>query len=310
MGEVHQTEEVLETNETDSNARANIDKQLDDSSSEASTEQSEGEVHQTKLTQPDEVQRPLEKRVDSIEDGATARLDDNLQQDPKLVSRKKRSAKVLKSKPQEIQGGPSKQPRLRRAAAFKHLDEKYFDDAYWAGSLKHKTPARMKYDTVAETFWICLVDGSTFTPAKSQNNVDDYDERLINQARNRPDEWVGCSLGDPGDDEAPSSLQTRVRTIYQQHIQRFCLTQCLASALFYCGFTHGASIIDSQKRVFALLPFDEALQRLKDLMSNLVPLIGRATIYNQKKIATRKCTTNLGPSRGKYCFPNLFHTQL
>ena len=191
----------------------------------------------------------------------------------------KRTGKASKQKPKE----QTKRPRVPRGKALQEFNEAYFDSQYWARTLKHKTPARMKYDPVSNTYWICFVHTDGFSRAKPVDDLDEYDDILINQARNRPDVWVGCSIGDPRDEEAPASISTRVRTIYQQHNQRFCLIQCLASALFYCGFKEEAATLDSQKRIFALLTYDDALQRLIDLMPNLVPVIGRATFYNKKK---------------------------
>ncbi len=96
-----------------------------------------------------------------------------------------------------------------------------------------------------------------------------------------PDIWVGNSLGDPSDGHAPDHLRTKVRTIYQQHNRDFCLPYSLASALFYCGFDAAASILASQANFFANLHLEDALSKLKELMSNLVPEIGRATMFGQ-----------------------------
>jgi hypothetical protein len=118
-----------------------------------------------------------------------------------------------------------------------------------------------------------------------------YDAKLVNQARKVPDVWHGCSIGDSIECTIPTDLRTSVHVLYQQLNRRFCLSYSLASALFYCGFDIAARILDSQARVFASLLFDDQLNRIKDLMPGLVPLIGRPTLYNQRRCRNKKKKT-------------------
>ena len=198
-------------------------------------------------------------------------------------------------------------------------DADFFDKMYHSNGLRHKQPARMKYNSVTGRYWICFVNGIQFTKAQELNdqNMKDYDPILIQAARKRPNEWVGCSIadprwvGDPCNDNAPESLKTKQRTIYQQHNQKFCLTFSLASALCYCGYNMEAEVLASQAPVFAKYSREEFLRRLLDLMVNLVPLIGRPTIFNKKRIQrkterARDLKAEFLP--GTCCFPNSCHT--
>ena len=98
-----------------------------------------------------------------------------------------------------------------------------------------------------------------------------------------PTMWTGNTPGAPGDgNPAPADLSTKVPTIYQQHGNRFCLTYSLASALFYCGFKDEAAVLSSLANTFSTLHFDQAIQSLIDFVQNLVPQIGRPTIYQRR----------------------------
>ncbi|MFO0524541.1 MAG: hypothetical protein ACK515_29485, partial [bacterium] len=78
-------------------------------------------------------------------------------------------------------------------------------------------------------------------------------------------------------------LVTYIRTIYQQHQNRFCLSYSLASALFYCGFKEAAENLASQAKFFACMHFDEQITGIRNLMLNLVPEIGQPTLYGIKR---------------------------
>ena len=163
----------------------------------------------------------------------------------------------------------------------------WFDAQYEKDALKHKTASRMYFNPANNTFWTSRVkyNGKGFTVSRQERNLDGYDESLINAARENPGIWVGCSLGDPGLDEAPKHLCTRVVTLYQQHSNPYCLTHSLASALFYCGFREAGRILSSLSPVFSTMTFDNALSSLRGLMLNLVPLIGSPTLFG---IRTKK----------------------
>ena len=135
------------------------------------------------------------------------------------------------------------------------------------------------------------------------------DSSLVKAAMEHPNNWVGCSLGDAGDVEAPEHLATKIPTIYQQHNNHFCLTYSLASALFYCGFSDAASILASQTKVFSSLHFDDALSKLKELMLNLVPEIGQPTLYGVQTNKWSKMAAGLGRFICQACaISNCYHS--
>jgi hypothetical protein len=120
-------------------------------------------------------------------------------------------------------------------------------------------------------------------PVRCFNPDFEFDETLVTNARKHPSIWVGCSVGDAGDGcLPPKEIITKVPLLYPQHNEKFCLTHSLASALFYCGFREEASILVSQDKIFSSFHFDEAISNLIGLMENLVPSIGRATIYGRR----------------------------
>jgi hypothetical protein len=162
-------------------------------------------------------------------------------------------------------------------------DHAFFDLHYHAQTLRHKTAARMKYDAVLDTYWISQVRGLHFTEAEEASDIDMYDDILVNQARRNPGVWQGCTVGDPHDGNMPSDLATTVRTPFRQHNNKHCLTLSLANALFYCELVDDACLLDTQARVLAGHTFEIQLHELLKLMSNLVPLIGRPTIFREKR---------------------------
>jgi hypothetical protein len=107
-------------------------------------------------------------------------------------------------------------------------------------------------------------------------------EDRLEVARQNPYRNTRKQSGDPGCGNAPIELCTKVLTIYQQHNQYYCITYSLASALFYCGFEEAAKVLAAQAPDLALGDYDTGLFKLKEFMLNLVPLIGRATIYQKK----------------------------
>ena len=153
-----------------------------------------------------------------------------------------------------------------------------------------KTPLRMKYDSVKQSYFTRYYDFTEqkFTQPKLCQNIRKMDKSLVHAADEYPDTWVGCSLGDAGNGEAPEHLATKVPTIYQQHNNSFCLIYSLASALFHCGFLDAAFLLASQAKVFASLHFEDSLSKLKEFMVNLVPEIGQPTLYG---VRTKKTKT-------------------
>ena len=140
----------------------------------------------------------------------------------------------------------SKRMRTRKSQDVAY-DEEFFDSAYHARTLKHKMPARMKYDPVLDAYFACYVEGFRFSSVEEvTNKLDKFDDILVNQAKENPNEWQGCSIGDSFDGIVPSKLATSVKIPFRQYNERFCLTLSLANALDYCNFTEEAKVLASQ----------------------------------------------------------------
>ena len=164
--------------------------------------------------------------------------------------------------------------------------ENFFDESYENQSLKHKTAARMFYDNRRGIYMVRHYDFGQKkyrAPVRCFNPDLEFDESLVTNARKHASIWVGCSVGDARDDcFPPKDVTTKVPLLYPQHNESYCLTHSLASALFYCGFKEEASILVSQDKIFSTFHFDEAISNLLGLMENLVPTIGRATIFGRR----------------------------
>jgi len=138
---------------------------------------------------------------------------------------------------------------------------------------------RLYYDTKEDRYYSCRFDHGAYTPKQRVEDVTKYHAFLVEVTNRRPDEWVGPPAGNPGDGVAPAELNTTIRTIYQQHGNRYCLTFSLASALFYCGFRWAAELLAEQAQNFAAFHYDESIAELRSFMTNLVPLIGLPTLF-------------------------------
>lgn len=108
------------------------------------------------------------------------------------------------------------------------------------------------------------------------------DKETIEAAREEPNTWISPALGDPWDEPPPRALTTNKKTLYQQVNRPFCLTYCLASALYYCRFEQEASMLAGQAIDVANYNMRSQLRRIIAFMPNLVPLIGGVTVYNQR----------------------------
>ena len=108
------------------------------------------------------------------------------------------------------------------------------------------------------------------------------DKDVIEATRNEPNTWISPGLGDPWDSEPPKALTTKVKVLYQQLNRPFCLTYCLASALYYCGFRKEASILAAQAKDIADLNMTAQLRCIRGFMPNLVPTIGGPTFFNHR----------------------------
>ena len=113
-------------------------------------------------------------------------------------------------------------------------------------------------------------------------DISRVDRETIEAAREEPNTWISPALGDPWDEPPPRYLTTKVPTLYQQLNRPFCLTYCLASALFYCKFRVEASLLAGQAIDLACYNMRAQLRRVLNFMPNLVPLIGDATRINHR----------------------------
>lgn len=169
----------------------------------------------------------------------------------------------------------------RRKKHGKAADTKRMNELFERGDIPSM---RVKYVSTEDKFYSCLWDynkgeNGAWSKSVEVHHPSSVHEFLIEVAERRPDEWVGPPLGDAGDGEAPDDLITSINTIYQQHNNPYCLTYSLASTLFYCGFKMEAQILAEQAPFFFQLDFDEAIMSLRNLMKNLVPIIGLPTLY-------------------------------
>ena len=95
-------------------------------------------------------------------------------------------------------------------------------------------------------------------------------------------EWVSIPLGDPNDSNAPIELQTQVPVHYQQGEQPFCLGYSVASALVYCGFAEAAHYVAKAAKSLSLIPQNDAVKALLDIISTRAPEIGRPLIFGKR----------------------------
>jgi hypothetical protein len=164
-----------------------------------------------------------------------------------------------------------------RAAATKQ-----FNDMCKKGVI---TPTRMYYDSKENKYYVynlAEMDGEHAQAIRKTlvEDLDVYNAYLVQRATRTPNEWVGPSLGDAGGAaEAPGDISTKVRCLYQQHNNPYCLSYSLASTLFYCGFKEQAQVMAEGAKDLSGLDYDRQLSVLQGLMRDLVPLIGDATLY-------------------------------
>ena len=114
------------------------------------------------------------------------------------------------------------------------------------------------------------------------------DSQLVEDAKKQPNVWVSLPLGDPCDDPPPVNLITKIKCLYEQLDKPYCITYCMASALFYCDFQKEAGYLAAQASLLAPLHMNAQLECLKSFLPNLVPLIGGATIYGKRCAGNNK----------------------
>ena len=146
------------------------------------------------------------------------------------------------------------------------------------------TATRMYYDSTEQRYYVSNLadmEGKEGEAVRKTvvEDVGRYHSFLVERATQCPNTWVGPTLGDGECGDAPVELCTKVRTLYQQHNNPFCLIYSFASALFYCGFKEQAKHLAETAQPFASMHFDQQIQKLREIMPHLVPLIGGATLY-------------------------------
>jgi hypothetical protein len=114
------------------------------------------------------------------------------------------------------------------------------------------------------------------------------DPLLLEDAKNQPNVWVSLPLGDAYDEPAPPHLITKVKCLYEQLEQPYCVTYCMANALFYCGFDLEARDLAAQAPLLAHLNMAAQLESMKGFLPNLVPLIGGVTIHGKRCANNKK----------------------
>ena len=113
-------------------------------------------------------------------------------------------------------------------------------------------------------------------------DISEIDEETTKVALEQPNCWIAPGLGDAWDDPPPKHLLTTVQIRYPQKARPFCLTFCLASALYYCNFQTAGEWLASQAETISKLTMNTQLQTILGMMPNLVPTIGGATMFNAR----------------------------
>jgi hypothetical protein len=162
--------------------------------------------------------------------------------------------------------------------------EKYFNNLFAQGTLTHRAPTKLYFKSSTAEFFVKanIKENEVRIPCA---DINIYDSRLVEAARELPDQWLGPSLGDSGMGDAPEYLCTKVTTIYQQHANPYCLSHSLASALFYCDsqkFRIASEGLVQLGRMITGLHFDAQIQKVRDYMQEHVPLLGRPTLYGRR----------------------------
>jgi hypothetical protein len=101
--------------------------------------------------------------------------------------------------------------------------------------------------------------------------------------RRNAGQWLQVPLGasDDGIDPPPEDLLTRIKVMYPQKENEFCLVNSLVSAMHYLGYTEEAVKISHHADELASIPGNEALQKVVELMQKYLPDWGLSTVYNR-----------------------------
>lgn len=231
--------------------------------------------------------RPLERNVEQPQ--ATA--------NPPRQSKGKTVAIVPRGKvPRKVprqSKRKSAKPKLQREMKqlMDNLTE-FFNRQFHEQTSKHKTATRMKFDPIKKQYFTrTRGDDGKLQKQKICRNISEYDNTLVDAAQLHAGQWVGPSAGDSGDGHAPIHLCTDVKLLYQQHGNPFCFIYSLANALFYCKYNWQAIDLAGQAPRFAAMHSKQAISELKAYMANLLPVIGRPTLYGIRTGRNKKKRT-------------------
>lgn len=122
-------------------------------------------------------------------------------------------------------------------------------------------------------------ENGQFSFPRKCTRLEEFDDKLVESARKYAGTWIGPSIGDACDGEAPDYLNTTTPTLYQQHGKPYCLTYSLASALFYCKFEEEATWILTAAQKISEENHEGSISKIREMMADLVPQIGLATLY-------------------------------
>ena len=182
---------------------------------------------------------------------------------------------------------------------------KHFDEEFMETASEHDNATQMYYSKNSGQYSTRTVNEfGEFSFPRACKNVDQYEAILVESARKYAGTWVGPSIGDAGDGEAPDCLNTNIRTIYQQFGRRYCLCYSLASAVFYCGFQVGAEMLAVSADPISKMNLESALSKVRELMQAGAPVIGLATLYGvrtksscrvKRKITWKELFTEVTP---------------
>jgi len=140
-------------------------------------------------------------------------------------------ANEMNKEPHRIQTAPedpfltdSSEPTKASQSSSKRQKKKHYENFFNEqernnnDGLKHKTATLMMYKSTTKEYFIRNKDsGGKFGTRLLCSNIEDYDNVLVNAVQELPNQWIGPSVGDIGDGDAPSYLCSNIPTIHQQH---------------------------------------------------------------------------------------------
>ena len=151
------------------------------------------------------------------------------------------------------------------------------------------------YDADTQSFFTARFDNSLkrYLDKTLVEDINTIDQELLNNARSVPNNWVSLPLGSSCDQLPPVHLTTTVKCLYEQLDSPYCVTYCMASALFYCGFVKEARRLAAQASLLAPLHRMAQIESLRTFMPNLVPSIGGPTVFGKRCMGNNKKKRNI-----------------